>query len=96
VVLTLKEGSWWIDIPVYPSDREVRNTMAPSVPRWLVSVDPMRFVPVKRGECSSAAWVSLEVYIPLADRCSAFCIVLTICVCLLPTKGRRMWMKSTQ
>ncbi|RPD57771.1 hypothetical protein L226DRAFT_490820 [Lentinus tigrinus ALCF2SS1-7] len=48
LVLTIKERSWWIEVPVVPSP-------SPSplmAPRWLASVNPPRFVPIRREDHS--------------------------------------------
>ncbi|KIP04097.1 hypothetical protein PHLGIDRAFT_31528 [Phlebiopsis gigantea 11061_1 CR5-6] len=45
LVLTLKESSWWIELPLQPSS--IRNG-SPSPPRWLSSLDPVRFIPIRR------------------------------------------------
>ncbi|THH12527.1 hypothetical protein EW146_g7608 [Bondarzewia mesenterica] len=48
-VLTLNEGNWTVEIPSDPSS--VREGSMQS-PQWLVSVDPVHFVPVRRDNCS--------------------------------------------
>ncbi|KZT21090.1 hypothetical protein NEOLEDRAFT_1244812 [Neolentinus lepideus HHB14362 ss-1] len=50
VVITIKEGSWWVEMPFDPCN--ARRTTA-SIPKWLWSVDPVRHVAVQRPEYSS-------------------------------------------
>ena len=64
VVLTLKEGNWWVEIPLVPSGSDDMS----SVPKWLISEDPVRFVPVRRGDSSFATWVPSFSRFPRADQ----------------------------
>ncbi|TFY76432.1 hypothetical protein EWM64_g7579, partial [Hericium alpestre] len=47
-VLTLKEGSWTVDIPV---DFSATREGALPTPKWLTSIDPVNFIPIRR-HCS--------------------------------------------
>ncbi|EPQ55211.1 hypothetical protein GLOTRDRAFT_41884 [Gloeophyllum trabeum ATCC 11539] len=49
VVLALKEGNWWIEIPFDPNIARV--SFVPN-PRWLWSLDPVRYLPLQRLEYS--------------------------------------------
>ncbi|KDQ50908.1 hypothetical protein JAAARDRAFT_41691 [Jaapia argillacea MUCL 33604] len=50
VVLTMREGKWWIEIPFDPSKS---RQAALNNPKWLSSTKPPRYVPVGRSECHS-------------------------------------------
>ncbi|TFK50937.1 hypothetical protein OE88DRAFT_1726063 [Heliocybe sulcata] len=50
LIVTLKQGSWWVEIPFDPSS--ARPTSA-SNPKWLWSVDPVQYLAVQRPEYSS-------------------------------------------
>ncbi|KAI0365604.1 hypothetical protein BV20DRAFT_1056347 [Pilatotrama ljubarskyi] len=50
LVLTIKENSWWIEVPITP--RTIQREHALTAPRWLCSVDPPRFVPIRRDDHS--------------------------------------------
>ncbi|KAI0050806.1 hypothetical protein FA95DRAFT_1676484 [Auriscalpium vulgare] len=50
--LTLKEGNWTIEIPVISSAQREGDIAAP---RWLTSVDPVRFIPLHRTNYSEVA-----------------------------------------
>ncbi|RDX49266.1 hypothetical protein OH76DRAFT_1483227 [Lentinus brumalis] len=48
LVLTIKERSWWIEVPIVPTP-----SSSPLIaPRWLASVDPPRFIPIRREDHS--------------------------------------------
>ena len=51
LVLTIRERSWWIEVPVIPSPSPAPLT----APRWLASVDPPRFVPIRREDHSGVS-----------------------------------------
>ncbi|EIM80572.1 uncharacterized protein STEHIDRAFT_67962 [Stereum hirsutum FP-91666 SS1] len=48
IVLTLQESAWRIEIPIQPTSTSEGK---PKTPQWLASVDPARFVPVRREHC---------------------------------------------
>ncbi|KAH9915858.1 Gryzun, putative trafficking through golgi-domain-containing protein [Fomitopsis serialis] len=50
LVLTLKEGKWNIQIPLYPAN--TKHGGAP-YPQWLSSFDPPTYIPVRRDQYSS-------------------------------------------
>ncbi|KAF8549955.1 hypothetical protein OG21DRAFT_1420431 [Imleria badia] len=59
IVVTLKEGSWTIEVPHEPcAARESSFT----VPRWLSSVRPVSFIPVIRDDASSSIQVPAHVH----------------------------------
>ena len=45
LTLTLKEGTWNIELPLQPNSRRLGTIHNP---RWLSSIDPPRWVPVRR------------------------------------------------
>ncbi|EGN92744.1 hypothetical protein SERLA73DRAFT_98785 [Serpula lacrymans var. lacrymans S7.3] len=53
ILLTLKEASWVIEIPLAPCAS--RDGVGP-VPRWLSCLDPIIFVPIAREEYSTVAY----------------------------------------
>ncbi|KAI0343684.1 hypothetical protein BDW22DRAFT_1328221 [Trametopsis cervina] len=57
VVLTLKESSWTVELPI--SSPTIRGGQIPS-PRWLASVDPPKFVPIRRDSQLSISSVSVR------------------------------------
>jgi len=50
LVLTLKENTWNIEIPFHPCG--LSSGVKPT-PRWLSSLDPVRFTGVKREDVST-------------------------------------------
>nr|GAT57844.1 glutathione transferase omega-1 [Mycena chlorophos] len=52
IVLTLSEGPWVIRVPFDANG--LRGSQTPA-PRWLSSLDPPRFIPVNREDCSSVS-----------------------------------------
>lgn len=50
VVLTIKERSWWIEVPIVPNTAHVEQALTAS--RWLCSIEPPRFVPIRRKDHS--------------------------------------------
>ncbi|KAF7792767.1 hypothetical protein EIP86_003865 [Pleurotus ostreatoroseus] len=57
VVLTLKEGSWWIEIPLTPTATRSGSTQPP---RWLKSVSPPRFVTLRPDGSTSLSSVTVR------------------------------------
>ncbi|KAH9072843.1 Gryzun, putative trafficking through golgi-domain-containing protein [Lactarius deliciosus] len=53
-VLTLREGNWTVEIPIDLSAARDGPTLTP---RWLISTDPVQFVPLR---CGSAADVTVS------------------------------------
>ncbi|KAK7036442.1 hypothetical protein VNI00_011639 [Paramarasmius palmivorus] len=51
IKLSLVEGAWRVEIPLEPC--QSRYEPKGSAPRWLSSVDPPRFIPIKRESYSS-------------------------------------------
>ncbi|KAI0669719.1 Gryzun, putative trafficking through golgi-domain-containing protein [Trametes maxima] len=51
LVFTIKQSSWWIEVPVIPAISSLEHAL--TAPRWLCSVDPPRFVPVRREDHSA-------------------------------------------
>ncbi|KAI0669705.1 Gryzun, putative trafficking through golgi-domain-containing protein [Trametes maxima] len=51
IVFTIKQNSWWIEVPVIPAISSLEHAL--TAPRWLFSVDPPRFVPVRREDHSA-------------------------------------------
>ncbi|KAI0359646.1 hypothetical protein OH77DRAFT_1587090 [Trametes cingulata] len=51
LVLTIKENSWWIEVPITPQTSQLEHAL--TAPRWLCSVDPPRFVPIRREDHSA-------------------------------------------
>ncbi|KAF9809102.1 hypothetical protein IEO21_07571 [Rhodonia placenta] len=49
LVLTLKEGSWQIQVPLFPSATHAGATY----PKWLNKVEPLTFVPIRREHYST-------------------------------------------
>lgn len=56
VVLTVKHNSWWIELPIELNELRNYGERALETPKWLISVDPPRYVPVKRGNCTTATY----------------------------------------
>lgn len=54
LVFTIKVNSWWIEVPIVPETTRLENALV--APRWLCSVDPPRFIPIRREDHSSV-WV---------------------------------------
>ena len=57
VVLTVKHNSWWIELPIELNELQNYGDRALESPKWLASVDPPHYVPVKRGDCTTATCV---------------------------------------
>ena len=57
VVLTVKQNSWWIELPIELDELQKYGDRALETPKWLTSVDPPQYVPVKRGDCTTATYV---------------------------------------
>ncbi|KAI0776280.1 Gryzun, putative trafficking through golgi-domain-containing protein [Trametes elegans] len=51
VVLTIKHNTWWIEVPIIPAASTLEHALV--APRWLCSLDPPRFVPVRREDHSA-------------------------------------------
>ncbi|KAI0079255.1 hypothetical protein K474DRAFT_1617849 [Panus rudis PR-1116 ss-1] len=52
LLLTLKTGTWLIELPLQPNSR--RSGTTPN-PKWLSSVNPPRFIPIQRDHYSAAS-----------------------------------------
>ncbi|KAI0767041.1 Gryzun, putative trafficking through golgi-domain-containing protein [Fomes fomentarius] len=50
LVLTIKERSWWIEVPIAVTTTPTLPEQAVTAPKWLRSVDPPRFVPIRRED----------------------------------------------
>ncbi len=50
LVLTIKERSWWIEVPMIPEASRPGHSLI--APKWLCSVDPPRYVPMRRQDHS--------------------------------------------
>ena len=50
LVLTIKERSWWIEVPIIPEAS--RPDLSLIAPKWLCSVDPPLYVPMRRQDHS--------------------------------------------
>ncbi|KAI8973973.1 Gryzun, putative trafficking through golgi-domain-containing protein [Trametes punicea] len=72
IVLTIKENSWWLEIPIIPSI--ARSEHALIAPRWLCSVDPPRFVPIRREDHSAVnvRWRSHQVQVAISHEGPAY------------------------
>jgi hypothetical protein len=57
VILTVKQNSWWIELPIELNELQNYGDRALETPKWLTSVDPPQYVPVKRGDCTTATYV---------------------------------------
>ena len=57
VVLTVKHKSWWIELPIKLNERQNYGDRTLETPKWLTSVDPPQYVPVRRGDCTTATYV---------------------------------------
>lgn len=57
VVLTVKHNSWWIELPIELNGLQNYGDKTLETPRWLTFVDPPQYVPVKRGDCTTATYV---------------------------------------
>ncbi|KAI0753080.1 Foie gras liver health family 1-domain-containing protein [Daedaleopsis nitida] len=51
LVLTIKERSWWIEVPIVPNASLPEHAL--TAPKWLCSVSPPRYVPMRREDHSS-------------------------------------------
>lgn len=51
LVFTIKVNSWWIEVPIVPETTRLENALV--APRWLCSVEPPRFIPIRREDHSS-------------------------------------------
>ena len=57
VVLTVKHNSWWIELPIELDELRSYGDRTLGTPKWLTSVDPPQYVPLKRGDCVTATYV---------------------------------------
>ncbi|EKM53402.1 uncharacterized protein PHACADRAFT_163712 [Phanerochaete carnosa HHB-10118-sp] len=57
LVLTVKESSWWIELPVQPIS--IRNGIVPT-PRWLTSLEPPKFLPIRRDPSHPVSHVTVR------------------------------------
>ena len=57
VVLTVKHNSWWIELPIELNGLRSYGYRTTETPKWLTSVDPPQYIPVKRGDCITATYV---------------------------------------
>ncbi|KAH9889488.1 Gryzun, putative trafficking through golgi-domain-containing protein [Cubamyces lactineus] len=66
LVFTIKESSWWIEVPIVP--RAVQLEHALTAPRWLCSVDPPRFVPIRREDHTAVKvrWRSHRIQVAIS------------------------------
>lgn len=51
LVLTIKHNTWWIEVPIIPAASTLKHALV--APRWLCSLNPPRFVPVRREDHSA-------------------------------------------
>ena len=65
-MFTIKESSWWIEVPIVP--RAVQLEHALTAPRWLCSVDPPRFVPIRREDHTAVKvrWRSHRIQVAIS------------------------------
>ena len=49
IVLTIKERSWWIEVPIVPSTSS-SSLDSLSAPKWLSSLSPVRFTAMRRAD----------------------------------------------
>ncbi|CDO69602.1 hypothetical protein BN946_scf184875.g5 [Trametes cinnabarina] len=66
LLLTIKENSWWIEVPLIPTTVQLENALI--APRWLCSVDPLRFIPIRREDHSAVKvhWRRHEVQVAIS------------------------------
>ena len=57
VVMTVKQSSWWIELPIELNELQNYGDKALETPKWLTSVDPPQYVPVERKDCTTATYV---------------------------------------
>lgn len=57
VILTIKHNNWWIELPIKLNELQNYGDRTLETPKWLTSVDPPQYVPVKRGDCTTATCV---------------------------------------
>ena len=57
VILTVKHNNWWIELPMGLNELQNYGDGALEAPKWLTSIDPPQYVPVKRGDCTTATYV---------------------------------------
>lgn len=48
--MTIKERSWWIEVPITVTTTPTLPEQALTAPKWLRSLDPPRFVPIRRED----------------------------------------------
>ncbi|KAI1785207.1 Gryzun, putative trafficking through golgi-domain-containing protein [Ganoderma leucocontextum] len=48
LVLTIRERNWWIEVPILPEASRPDRTL--TAPKWLCSVDPPQYVPMRRED----------------------------------------------
>jgi trafficking protein particle complex subunit 11 len=58
VILTVKHNNWWIELPIKLNELQNYGGRTLETPKWLTSVDPPQYVPVKRGDCTTATYVN--------------------------------------
>jgi len=57
VVLTVKQNSWLVELPIELNELQNYGDRALETSKWLTSVDPPQYVPVKRGDSTTATYV---------------------------------------
>lgn len=57
VVVTVKHNSWWIELPIELNELQNYGDRTLDTPKWLTSIDPPRYLPVKRGDRTTATYV---------------------------------------
>lgn len=57
VVLTVKHNGWWIELPIKLNELQNYWDRTLEPPKWLSSVDPPQYMPVKRGDCTTVTYV---------------------------------------
>ncbi|KAL4248314.1 hypothetical protein ABKN59_006671 [Abortiporus biennis] len=71
LVLTMKEGSWSVELPILPNSR---RSIASQVPRWLSSLSPPRFIPIQREHTSSVTvqYRPHRIYVAVSNDAPAY------------------------
>ncbi|KAI9441462.1 Foie gras liver health family 1-domain-containing protein [Lactarius indigo] len=59
-VLTLREGNWTVEIPI---DLSATRDGPALTPRWLVSADPVQFVPLRCGSAADSLIYQVPAYL---------------------------------
>lgn len=62
VILSVKHNSWWIELPIKLNELQNYGDKTLETPKWLTSVDPPQYVPMKRGDCTTAMYVCDRQY----------------------------------